>query len=398
MDSNLSLDDIEKARHISADWDCSLHLPLWVSNIEGASIENQLEDWTRKLEECGADIDLVASVMKKPLRPLWISQKTVIWLNEVPDYDSWDFTPFILVSASASHGFIQQRRTSEFSWHYIPGAGDDEESWARGLHPRLFWKHAYDVIDLGPSMCNQKVSEIVEKERVYLSQRCSASPQVTVRTQKELANDGFVSGSESCVPVEIEHLVTYVSTKSSNDECFIYWIGSTNLAVGSSIDALNLRVDACCILNCDPNFMSSCFTTYDSCLHLPIMSSKLDRFSLMNSLSLAVRFAELSMKREKKLLICCHDGEDISICVCLAIFARLFDEEGYFDGGKASMSTSITKLDLRRQLVFICKFAIKARPSRGNLKQVFGFLSRERRFICSGASSVSGESTSEFKN
>lgn len=42
------------------------------------------------------------------------------------------------------------------------------------------------------------------------------------------------------------------------------------------------------------------------------------------------------------------------------------------------MGKNITKWEMRRQLVFICKFAVNARPSRGNLKQVFGFLSRER--------------------
>ena len=28
-----------------------------------------------------------------------------------------------------------------YSYSYIPGAGDDEESWAQGLTPALFWKH-----------------------------------------------------------------------------------------------------------------------------------------------------------------------------------------------------------------------------------------------------------------
>lgn len=33
---------------------------------------------------------------------------------------------------------------------------------------------------------------------------------------------------------------------------------------------------------------------------------------------------------------------------------------------------------MRRRLVFICKYAVNARPSRGNLKQVFSFLSGGR--------------------
>ncbi|KAK8968782.1 hypothetical protein KSP40_PGU013313 [Platanthera guangdongensis] len=60
------------------------------------------------------------------------SVKTVIWLNELPEYDSSNFTLIILVSASASHGKIQLRSTSEYSWHYIPGAADYEENRARG--------------------------------------------------------------------------------------------------------------------------------------------------------------------------------------------------------------------------------------------------------------------------
>ncbi|GAB2215984.1 hypothetical protein Droror1_Dr00023750 [Drosera rotundifolia] len=41
---------------ISLDWDCSLHLPLWVSAVEKASIEERLDEWTRQLEDSGADI------------------------------------------------------------------------------------------------------------------------------------------------------------------------------------------------------------------------------------------------------------------------------------------------------------------------------------------------------
>ena len=51
---------------------------------------------------------------------------------------------------------------------------------------------------------------------------------------------------------------------------------------------------------------------------------------------------------------------------------------GTFDGGKFFSQTCITKWEMRRRLVLICKFAVNARPSRGNLKQVFSFLSGGR--------------------
>lgn len=230
QDSNLSESSDYALMDISS-WDCSLHLPLWVSDTEKALIESRLEGWTNELEASGTDIASVASCLKKPLRPLWISQKTVIWLNEVPEYDSWDFTPIILVSASAPTYNFQHRTISEFSWNYIPGAGDDEESWARGLLPELFWRHAYDLISSGPDFCNQKVADIVEKDRVYRSQRGEVAPQVSIKHSKssEKSVDVYVEEpSHSNIPHENS------DKKPCMEDSSIFWLGSTNIAVGTS--------------------------------------------------------------------------------------------------------------------------------------------------------------------
>ncbi|KAJ6673584.1 TRNA A64-2'-O-RIBOSYLPHOSPHATE TRANSFERASE [Salix viminalis] len=105
-----------------------------------------------------------------------------------------------------------------------------------------------------------------------------------------------------------------------------------------------------------------------------MVSSKLDRFSLFNNLPAAVNFAKLNLRKAHRLLVCCRSGEDISVCICLAILTSLFDDKGTFDDGRSFSETCITKLEMRRRLVFVCRFALTARPSRGNLKQVFGFL------------------------
>ncbi|XVF49111.1 hypothetical protein PTKIN_Ptkin03bG0242200 [Pterospermum kingtungense] len=352
----------------SADWDCSLHLPLWVSEIEKAVIEDRLEGWTKDLDESGADIAALASCLKKPLRPLWISQRTVIWINEVPDYDSWDFTPIMLVSASSTTGVAQHRTTSEFSWNYIPGAGDDEESWARGLSPNLFWNHAYDLISSVPDLCNQKVADIVEKDRVYRAQRGQNAPQVTAKPSVSRSSPHL-----PCLNPQLCSDLSNMNISSSEEECGIFWIGSTNLGLATSQVAEHAsHVD--CVLNCDQRSISICLPEAEAYLHLPIVNSKFDRFSLFNNLPSAVSFAKLNLAKGRKLLICCHDGEDISVCVCLAILISLFDYEGSFDDGKSFSETCVTKTEMRRRLVYICKYAIKARPSRGNLKQVFGFL------------------------
>lgn len=372
---DVSLLNEGETRQVSVDWDCSLHLPLWVSNTERVKIENRLEEWTEQLDVSGADIASLSACLKKPLRPLWISQKTVIWLNEVPDHDSWDFTPIILVSASSSTGFTQIRTTSEHSWNYIAGAGDDEESWARGLSPNLFWKNAYEIIKSGPDLCNQKVADIVEKDRVHRAQRGQNAPQVIVKTSKLADGSTHLSHKES--PLCLDATKTENVPNSHDEHYAISWLGSTNLAVGTSQAAANpSNVD--CILNCDKESITVSLRNTNAYLHLPMLTSKFDRFSVLNNLPSAVNFAKVNLSIGKKLLICCNNGEDISICVCLAIFISLFDDEGTFDGGKFFSETSITKCEMRRRLVFICRFAVNARPSRGNLKQVFSFLSGGR--------------------
>ncbi|PKI60656.1 hypothetical protein CRG98_018957 [Punica granatum] len=357
---------IARYRKNSLNWDCSLHLPLWVSDVERASIEDRLETWTDELEAIGADIPSIVS-LKKPLRPLWVSQKTVIWLNEVPDHGSWDFTPIILLSASRSTGPVQQATTSEFSWSYIAGAGDDEESWARGLSPSLFWAHAYELINAGPDSCNQKVADIVERDRVCRAHRGLVAPQV-------ILNGPTLKGSTD--ELNCAELLS-VSEMVNDENRSVTWLASTNIAVGSiSLAAKASNVD--CVLNCAQESISVSLRSAELYLHLPIQNSKFDRFSLLNNLPSAVNFARFNLSKGRTVFVCCQDGEDISVCVCLAILISLFTDEGTYDEGRTLDERSITKWEMRRRLVFICKYAAFARPSRGNLKQVFAFLSGGR--------------------
>ncbi|OEL16171.1 hypothetical protein BAE44_0022810 [Dichanthelium oligosanthes] len=353
----------------------NLHLAL-LTGTEKNAIEGRIEEWTDQFESCGADIHSLAINLQKPLRPLWISQRTRIWLNEVPDLDSWDFTPIILINASASDAVATQRMSSEFSWQYIPGAGDDEESWARGLTPTLFWKHSYDLLDAGPDHCNQLVADIVEKDRVYRAQRGEHSPQISSKPLKShdspKCNDDC---SSTLWPMNSDPCTSTTDARCSNNGPLFFWIGTSNLAVSSTLQVADALVGVDCILNCDSTSKLPSNSSENSYLELSIVD---DRFSLMKNLSKAVDFAKRSLIAGRKILVCCQNGEDISICVTLAIVTLLFDDNGCFDYGNSFAKRDITKLEMRRRLVFICKFAVNARPSRGNLKQVYGFLSSEK--------------------
>lgn len=188
---------------IAGDWDCALHLPLWISETEKNNIERLVDRWVDDLITSGADLTLLASALRKPLRTLWISQKTVIWLNEVADVASWDFTPIIMVSASQPATCTQRVSDADFSWNYIPGAADDEESWARGLTPSLYWKHCDGLVAGGPDDCNRKVAEIVERDRVSRSLRGQDAPQVRVKAGKKFSSPAKESTTTSNA-VELE--------------------------------------------------------------------------------------------------------------------------------------------------------------------------------------------------
>lgn len=55
----------------------------------------------------------------------------------------------------------------EFSWSYILGVVDDEESWVWGFIFFLFWKYVYEFLDDGFVDCNCKVVVLVECDCVY---------------------------------------------------------------------------------------------------------------------------------------------------------------------------------------------------------------------------------------
>lgn len=43
-------------------------------------------------------------------------------------------------------------QTQEVAFDYVPGAGDDEESWAKGLTPEVFWQNKEVILEASPLM------------------------------------------------------------------------------------------------------------------------------------------------------------------------------------------------------------------------------------------------------
>ncbi|GBG64337.1 hypothetical protein CBR_g41538 [Chara braunii] len=110
-----------------------------------------------------------------------------------------------------------------------------------------------------------------------------------------------------------------------------------------------------------------------------VLSHKLDRHSLERNLPSAVLFARQHLKCGHSIFICCRDGVDYSVAVCLAILVSCFNDHGVLFGDSeqemAAPAAVTTKASLRRRLAYLAAYDPDARPCRGNLKQVYHYLS-----------------------
>lgn len=64
------------------------------------------------------------------------------------------------------------------SFQYIPGAGDDEETWSNGLTPFLLWEHTQLLIDAGPAGIAHVAGQL--SETVQSSHKASRNPEASV--------------------------------------------------------------------------------------------------------------------------------------------------------------------------------------------------------------------------
>ena len=53
--------------------------------------------------QVSGDVGRLAAILEKPLRPIWLSQESRMWLNEMADQAYLPITPLYLVSASIPH-------------------------------------------------------------------------------------------------------------------------------------------------------------------------------------------------------------------------------------------------------------------------------------------------------
>ncbi|WWC69928.1 uncharacterized protein I206_103872 [Kwoniella pini CBS 10737] len=146
---NLAL-ELRRDLSVDDDWDSELYLPpKVVSPSEKAQIEERLDVWAEMLEKSSLSLPNLS----KPLRPFFIhpSTSTPPVIPSNPPY-----TPIICLSASRWANDLESDDIPSVTrlgdsgmsvgFDYVPGAGDDDELWARGLKPTLFHANKADLL------------------------------------------------------------------------------------------------------------------------------------------------------------------------------------------------------------------------------------------------------------
>ncbi len=89
-------------------------------------------------QDLGLDTCSLRSVLKKPLRPFWVTPDSTSTDEPTPSTDY-----HTMICCTASRRVFGAEMTED---GYIQGAGDDSEGWSKGLTPSVFWRHSEQLL------------------------------------------------------------------------------------------------------------------------------------------------------------------------------------------------------------------------------------------------------------
>ena len=378
---------------------CSL--PPWIAPSEAAAIGERLDGWAAALLAVGADVAGLSARLARPLRCLWLSQDSPLWA--LPDLAELPFTPLLCLSASQPllgtgerRGGEQQGAAQGFS--YVPGAGDDEESWARGLTAQLFWRHRQALLAATADGTLEAAAAALCPLRNAPCSAADGAPSATQLLRPSApALSSAASGRHDLPPQGIAPRAACATVLlEQGDVC---WLGSTGLGLANF--ALLQRgaqlwqtVDAVLLLcECDAasalREATAALTPPDvgrlRCVkllraHGP--AALADCTSLLSVLPECAAFAAAHLRAGRRTVLACPDGCERASAVAVGVLAALYRESACAAAAELALpqllapgepQAAASKLALRRWLAFVSAHHPQARPTRGLLKQCFQF-------------------------
>ena len=398
----------------TAEWRAGVALPPWVGESEAAAINARVLGWVQALVAVGADVAGLSSALAKPLRVLWLSQASPLW--GLPDPATLPFTPIICVSASApmsghghrhTHADEPQDAVGQHSpelgvsraYSYIPGAGDDEEAWSRGLTPQLFWRHRSELMRSDDVLA--AIDALVAAQPAAAARAAGAAGLPSRFTPRAPTLSARATGLHDLPPTGTGLFAASAQAAAGLSVAAggVRWIADTRIGCASFAalgDAAQLWRTTDAVLLCDDHGGDEATASAAAALAAPpgallcvrVARAKDDRFSLALALPAAAAFADAHLAGGRSLVVACPDGLERAPAVAVALLAACFREEPSPAGGhslplvrfvgKAAPGeppcAAASKVLTRRWLAFVSAYHADARPTRGLLKQAFSWL------------------------
>jgi tRNA A64-2'-O-ribosylphosphate transferase len=335
---------------------------------------------------------------------------------QVPQPEQLAFTPVYLVSASepVPHarrccrvGADDEAEGGE-SFLYEPGAGDDEEAWAGGLTPAVFWAHADEILSAGSARAADVVRHLVGAQPSHQPGRRRGVPT------RAAASDG-APGLHNLPPRGLR-AADPSAVRPAAGGAFVVARGLLLHGGGGGGGAYGCPppggADSLLLLLPPGAPLGGGDHGWSSAAVVRVESSKAARGSLCSALRPALRHVFDTAWRGHSLLVCDAAGGDAGVCVVLAALLCMFaavaeggaDNDlpafcgrimeaadgssggcnGSGDGEAARMerafeacvrnaAATISKDAVRVHLAAVSARFPAARPTRGSLKQVFNF-------------------------
>lgn len=259
--------------NIEIEWDLEFHsIPTAVSNSEKEQIKKLIPSFVEKLLNTKTNFKKMQSLVKKPLRPLWIHPSSLI-LSDGPVWTEKELIdlPFIpIVCVSASISFSQDlnmfQTTPVFplpnTFNYVQGAADDSETWAPGFTSTHFW------------LINDQINDAIS-----------------------------VQDLEDLIKEKLKTKVNFESPNYGSNH--FEWIGKTKIAIGSRHAGNPIRCfeNFDFVINCGSEQFEGMGKNY---LYLDIPEGKKGQRQFFQNIDIALNAVKNILG--KKILIHCMQG------------------------------------------------------------------------------------------
>lgn len=294
--------------------------PQAVSESEHTQIERLIDGFVREfLDICEPDVELLRSRIRKPMRPIWVTQTSSV--PEAPPSFP-EFQPIVLCTASRR---VNGAEGSEGG--YIQGAADDHEAWSQGLTPTLFWAHREQLLGTNEEDLPDLIKRLVKEETA------SDAAPILVKPTSSL----------------------YISTTQN-------------------LNTAPFDVVISCGPEPLPGLISGAKTSY---LHLQCQTGKLGSRDLRTQLKrlpiLETWLPPGSTHTDKKILICDSTGKDLAVGTALAILCMYTDASGALTF-LPDRRAKIDKKVIKQRLSWLTTTHPTLNPPRATLQSVNAWL------------------------